>query len=79
MRALLLASLVLFLLNIAAAQAEYRPTILHTNDTHSRFLPVDRFDHDCSAEDNAAGKCFGGAARRATAVADARAGAVRGN
>ena len=54
------------------AQAEYSLTILHTNDFHSRFEPISRFDSGCSAEDNEAGECFGGSARLVTAVEEAR-------
>jgi len=60
-------------LSASAVRAEYSLTILHTNDFHARFEPVSRFDSGCSAEDNAAGKCFGGSARLASAIADARA------
>lgn len=55
------------------AAADYTLTILHTNDFHARFEPISKYDSGCSAEDNDAGKCFGGYARMATAVADARA------
>jgi 5'-nucleotidase len=57
------------------AAAEFRLTILHVNDFHSRVEPINAFDSTCSAEDDAAGKCFGGAARLATAVAARRAAA----
>ena len=46
-----------------AALADYSLTILHTNDLHSRIEPINKYDSDCSAKDNAAGKCFGGVAR----------------
>lgn len=52
--------------------AEYKLTILHTNDFHSRFEPISKYDSGCSAEDNAEGKCFGGSARLVSAIADAR-------
>ncbi|GAB4387484.1 bifunctional metallophosphatase/5'-nucleotidase [Albidovulum sp.] len=55
-----------------AAQADYSLTILHTNDFHSRFEPISKYDSGCSAEDNAEGKCFGGSARLMTAIAEAR-------
>lgn len=55
------------------AAADYSLTILHTNDFHARFEPISRFDSGCSAEDNDEGKCFGGTARLATAVNEARA------
>lgn len=47
-------------------------TILHTNDFHSRFEPISKYDSGCSAEDNTEGKCFGGYARLISAIADAR-------
>ncbi|MDK3074878.1 bifunctional metallophosphatase/5'-nucleotidase [Sedimentitalea sp. JM2-8] len=60
-------------LTAGAAAADYSLTILHTNDFHSRFEPISKYDSTCSAEDNAEGKCFGGSARLVTAIADARA------
>lgn len=57
----------------APAMAEYRLTILHTNDFHDRFEPVSKFDSTCDAETNAKGECFGGSARLVTAIRDARA------
>ena len=60
-------------LSAGAAVADYSLTILHTNDFHARFEPVSKYDGPCSAEDNEAGKCFGGSARLVTAVAEARA------
>ncbi|MFT6657145.1 bifunctional metallophosphatase/5'-nucleotidase [Maritalea sp.] len=52
----------------APAFADYTLNILHFNDMHSRFEPVSKYDSDCSAGDNAAGKCFGGAARLKTFI-----------
>lgn len=57
----------------AAADSETTVTLLHFNDFHSRIEPINRFNSTCSAEDDAAGECFGGAARMATAVAQLRA------
>ncbi|NOX72980.1 MAG: multifunctional 2',3'-cyclic-nucleotide 2'-phosphodiesterase/5'-nucleotidase/3'-nucleotidase, partial [Alphaproteobacteria bacterium] len=57
----------------SAASAEYKLTILHTNDFHSRFEPISKYDSGCSAEKNAEGKCFGGSARLMTAIGDVRA------
>ncbi|MFN4098400.1 MAG: bifunctional metallophosphatase/5'-nucleotidase [Pararhodobacter sp.] len=37
--------------------------ILHFNDFHSRIESISRFNSTCSAADDAAGECFGGAAR----------------
>ena len=60
-------------LSAGTAAAEYKLTVLHTNDFHSRFEPISKYDSGCSAEDNGEGKCFGGSARLVTAVKDARA------
>nr|WP_106263036.1 bifunctional metallophosphatase/5'-nucleotidase [Donghicola tyrosinivorans] len=57
----------------SAATADYSLTILHTNDFHSRFEPISKYDSTCGAEDNAEGKCFGGSARLVTALEAARA------
>jgi len=56
-----------------SALADSSLTILHTNDFHSRVEPISKYDSPCSAEDNAAGECFGGYARLVTAIAEARA------
>ncbi len=56
----------------SAALADYQLTILHTNDFHSRFEPISKYDSGCSAKRNEKGKCFGGSARLATAIAAAR-------
>ncbi len=55
------------------AVADYTLTVLHTNDFHSRFEPISKFNSGCKPEDNDEGKCFGGAARLVSAVKDARA------
>ncbi|MFD1507916.1 bifunctional metallophosphatase/5'-nucleotidase [Lacimonas salitolerans] len=60
-------------LTAGISQADTTLTILHTNDMHARFEPINRFDSTCPPEDNAAGECFGGIARLATAIAQARA------
>lgn len=62
-----------FALSATAALADYSITILHTNDFHDRFEPISRFDNTCRPGDNEEGKCFGGAARMVTAIADAKA------
>ncbi|MDO5613847.1 MAG: bifunctional metallophosphatase/5'-nucleotidase [Paracoccus sp. (in: a-proteobacteria)] len=51
-----------------SAQAEYVLHVLHINDLHSRIEPINEFDSTCDAETRAAGECFGGVARLATAV-----------
>ena len=55
------------------AAADYRLTVLHTNDFHARFEPISRFDSGCRPEDNDEGKCFGGSARLVSAVEAAKA------
>ena len=62
----------ILLATAGTAQAEFGLTILHTNDYHDRHEPISRFDGPCSAEDNAAGECFGGTARLTNAVRDAK-------
>ncbi|MBN8294400.1 5'-nucleotidase C-terminal domain-containing protein [Rhodobacter sp. NTK016B] len=42
--------------------------ILHFNDFHSRIESVSRYNSTCSSESEAAGECFGGAARLYTLV-----------
>ena len=59
--------------SIAASHKVLNLTILHTNDFHARFRPISKYDNNCSAENNAEGKCFGGSARLITAIEDARA------
>ena len=60
-------------LTAGAAMADYSITILHTNDFHDRFEPISRFNSGCGEDDNAEGKCFGGAARMVTAIETAKA------
>lgn len=60
-------------LSAGIAAADFNLTILHTNDFHSRFEPISRFDSGCSEADNLEGKCFGGTARLITAITEARA------
>ncbi|MEM9795693.1 MAG: 5'-nucleotidase C-terminal domain-containing protein [Pseudomonadota bacterium] len=72
MNRLLTASAVLAL-SAGMAQAEYTLHILHINDLHSRIEPINRFDSTCSAEDDAAGECFGGVARIKTFIDGKRA------
>jgi 5'-nucleotidase/UDP-sugar diphosphatase len=58
------------------AAADFTLTILHTNDMHSRIEPINKYDSGCSAEDDAASKCFGGSARLVTAIRARRAAAT---
>jgi 5'-nucleotidase len=61
-----------------AARADFTLTILHINDFHSRFESINKYDSNCSADDEAAGNCFGGIARLKTAL-DERRDALEGN
>lgn len=54
-----------------SAAAAYTLHILHINDLHSRIESIGESGSTCSAEDEAAGACFGGVARLKTAI-DAR-------
>ena len=54
------------------AYADYTLNILHINDFHSRFEPISKYDSNCSAGDEADGKCFGGIARLKTAIDEQR-------
>lgn len=68
----LLTTVAVFGLTAGMAAADYKLTILHTNDFHSRFEPISKYDSGCGSEDNAEGKCFGGSARLVTAIDEAR-------
>lgn len=57
---------------IPATADDFTLHVLHFNDFHSRVESINGFDSTCSGEDEAAGKCFGGAARLATAIAAER-------
>ena len=59
-------------LGATAASADYTLHVIHINDLHSRIEPINRFDSTCSAEDNAAGECFGGIARVITKINELR-------
>ena len=72
MRARITISIAALAMSAGTAAAEYRLTVLHTNDFHSRFEPISKYDSGCSADDNAEGKCFGGSARLLTAVEEAK-------
>ena len=60
-------------LGAGAAQADYTLHILHVNDLHSRIEPINAYDSTCSAEDDAAGECFGGVARLKSLIDQKRA------
>lgn len=52
--------------------AEFSLTILHTNDVHGRFEPINAINGLCSNTENINGECYGGAARLHTAIQQAR-------
>lgn len=64
------------LCSVALPASAFELTILHTNDVHDRFEPINRFDSTCSAEEAEANECFGGVARLATAIAERREAAT---
>ncbi len=66
---LALASMVL--LTAGSAQG-FTLNVLHINDFHSRIEAVNAYDSTCTAEEDAAGECFGGVARMQTAINAAR-------
>lgn len=72
MSAKILTSVAALALSAGAAQAEFTLNILHINDLHSRIESVNKYDSTCSAEDDAAGECFGGVARVATKINELR-------
>lgn len=47
-------------------------TILHTNDVHSEFEQFNEFGLPCTKDDLTNSQCFGGIARRFSAVREAR-------
>ncbi|MEY4984210.1 MAG: hypothetical protein RIR62_2476 [Pseudomonadota bacterium] len=69
----LLATVAVLALSADLARAEYTLHVLHINDFHSRIEPINGSDSTCSAEQAAAGECFGGAARLAAKIAALRA------
>lgn len=73
-RRLLAALIALIALSVpvAAQEATYELTLLHTNDVHARVLEFDGFGGTCDADASAAGECFGGVARRATKIDEIR-------
>ncbi len=58
--------------SLAQSAGDYAITILHTNDLHSRLLPVNRFNSTCTAKEETEKACFGGVARIATKTAEIR-------
>ena len=63
----------LLILGTALAGQDFSLTILSTNDTHANLSPIDPMGIMCDQAADAAGKCQGGVARLATAIARERA------
>ena len=74
----ILTSAAILAMSAGMAAAEYKLTILHTNDIHSRIESINRFDSTCNADGEAEGKCFGGVARIKSAV-DAKRSELAGS
>ncbi|CAH1776837.1 unnamed protein product [Owenia fusiformis] len=62
----------LICLCICTCTVGFELTILHTNDCHAHIEEFNKYGGICSDSDKEANKCFGGVARRATAVAEIR-------
>ncbi|KQT84014.1 bifunctional metallophosphatase/5'-nucleotidase [Aurantimonas sp. Leaf443] len=67
------AALALSSAGAAPALADFKLTILHTNDIHSRAEPINKYDSTCSAKEIEEKACFGGYARVVAAIAAKRA------
>ncbi|MDY0885621.1 bifunctional metallophosphatase/5'-nucleotidase [Dongia soli] len=59
------------------AFADYRLTILHFNDFHSRIEPINKYDATCSTTEPSKLTCIGGVARLEKAI-DQRRAALKG-
>jgi len=61
-----------FSMTSARANGGFRMTVLHINDMHSRLEEISGSDASCSPTASTEGRCFGGAARLATAIRNRR-------
>lgn len=57
-----------------AYAADYQLSIIHTNDIHARMEPNNRSGSSCSPQDIERNQCYGGVARIATRIRQARTG-----
>ena len=57
-----------FLASVILVKADFNLTILHTNDVHARVEQTNKYGGKCKDDDVAKNKCFGGVARRKTAI-----------
>ncbi len=62
-----------FTMTSARASTGLRMTVLHINDMHSRLEEISGSDATCSPTASEEGRCFGGAARLASAIRGRRA------
>ncbi|XP_075233039.1 protein 5NUC-like isoform X2 [Lycorma delicatula] len=58
----------IILLKYNYVSAEFKLTVLHTNDMHARFEETNELSNKCADVDKKLGKCFGGFARLRQAV-----------
>ena len=65
----ILLALCLSLLRVIAC---FDLTILHTNDVHARIEETNKYGGPCTPADSLAKNCFGGVARRQTAIKNIR-------
>ncbi|KAL0123038.1 hypothetical protein PUN28_007577 [Cardiocondyla obscurior] len=70
--ALLIAANEIFASPTLRKDEEFTIQIIHTNDMHARFEETSKLSTVCTPEDSTAGKCYGGFARIATLVRQAR-------
>ncbi|MFN3955066.1 MAG: bifunctional metallophosphatase/5'-nucleotidase [Pararhodobacter sp.] len=61
-----------FAITSARAGSGFKLAVLHINDLHSRIDEISRFNSNCSPADAEESRCFGGAARLATAIRQRR-------
>lgn len=60
-------------LSAGVAFADYELNILHINDFHARFEPINKFDSTCLPAEQEKNECFGGIARVKAAIDAERA------
>lgn len=60
-------------ISTSAALADYDLNILHINDFHARFEPINKFDSTCLPAEKEKNECFGGIARIKAAIDAERA------
>lgn len=59
-------------MSASASFADYTLNILHINDLHSRIEAINKYDSNCSTEEEGKGECLGGIARVATKINERR-------